>query len=258
MLKNSKLIYFIKRLFTFVDEKNKLDIIKYNKNIQNILDISFINYKFFSDRYIIFEKNGKGKEYNKYDKLLFKGEYLNGKRNGKGKEYFIDGNLKFEGEYLNGKRNGKGTDYYFDGILRFEGEYLNGNSWNGNGYNPDNNIVYSLKDGNGLIKEYYDSNLIFEGEYLNGKRNGKGKEYDNNGNLIFEGDYLYNHKLKGKYYINNNLEYEGEYIYNKKWNGKGYDENGNIIYELINGTGKVKEYDPDFGDLKFEGVFIWC
>ena len=70
MLKNSKSIYFIKRLFTFVDEKDKLNIIKYNKNMQNILDISLINYKFFSDRYIIFEKNGKGKEYNNYNDTL--------------------------------------------------------------------------------------------------------------------------------------------------------------------------------------------
>ena len=104
MLKKSKSIYFIKRLFTLVDEKNKLDIIKYNKNMQNILDISLINYKFFSDRYIIFEKNGKGKEYNKYGNLIFEGEYLNGKRNGKGKEYDEYGKLKFEGEYLNGQR----------------------------------------------------------------------------------------------------------------------------------------------------------
>ena len=43
MLKKSKSIYFIKRLFTFVDEKDKLNIIKYNKNMQNILDISLIN-----------------------------------------------------------------------------------------------------------------------------------------------------------------------------------------------------------------------
>ena len=99
MLKNSKSIYFIKRLFTFVDEKNKLDIIKYNKNMQNILDISLINYKFFSDRYIIFEKNGKAKEYDKNDdSLVFEGEYLNGKRNGKGKEYNKYGELRFEGE----------------------------------------------------------------------------------------------------------------------------------------------------------------
>ena len=28
---------------------------------------------------------------------------------------------------------------------------------------------------------------------------------------------------------------------NEKWNGKGYDEDGNIIYELINGNGKIKK-----------------
>ena len=87
MLQNSKSIYFIKRLFNFVDEKNKLDIIKYNKNIQNILDISLINYKIFSDRYIIYGGNRKGKEYNYDDKLLFEGEYLNKKKKGKGREY---------------------------------------------------------------------------------------------------------------------------------------------------------------------------
>ena len=52
------------------------------------------------------------------------------------------------------------------------------------------------------------------------------------------------------------MEYEGDYSYNKKWNGKGYDENGNIIYELINGNGKVKEYD-NYGNLKFEGIYLY-
>ena len=51
------------------------------------------------------------------------------------------------------------------------------------------------------------------------------------------------------------MEYEGEYLYNKKWNGKGYDEIGNIIYELKNGTGKVKEYFPNC-KLKFEGEYL--
>jgi len=32
--------------------------------------------------------------------------------------------------------------------------------------------------------------MIFEGEYLNGERNGKGKEYYDNGELKFEGEYL--------------------------------------------------------------------
>ena len=46
-----------------------------------------------------------------------------------------------------------------------------------------------------------------------------------------------------------------KYILNKKWNGKGYDENGNIINELINGIGKVKEYNI-LEDLKFEGEYL--
>jgi len=38
------------------------------------------------------------------------------------------------------------------------------------------------------------------------------------------------------------LEYEGEFLFDRKWDGKGYDLNGNIIYELNNGKGTVKEY----------------
>ena len=52
------------------------------------------------------------------------------------------------------------------------------------------------------------------------------------------------------------MEYEGEFLYHKKWNGKGYDENGNILYELINGTGKVKEYNVYTGKLQFEGEYL--
>ena len=82
-----------------------------------------------------------------------------------------------------------------NGTIRFEGEYLNGNKWNGNGYDNKNNIAYTLKNGNGLIKEYdWNGNLEFEGEYLNGKRNGKGKEYYN-GKFKFEGEYLNGNKI---------------------------------------------------------------
>ena len=41
---------------------------------------------------------------------------------------------------------------------------------------------------------------------------------------------------------------------NKIWNGKGYDKNGNIIYKLNNGNGKVKEYYD--GKLGFEGEYL--
>ena len=86
----------------------------YNKYYQNLLNIGIDNYKKICSRYIIGERNGKGKEYTK-DKniLIFEGEYLNRKRNGKGIEYDNDGLLLFEGEYLNGKRNGEGKEYYY-------------------------------------------------------------------------------------------------------------------------------------------------
>ena len=101
MLKNIKSSYFIKLIYTFVHETQKLKLVRYNKSIQKNLNISIINYKFFSGRYIIYESNGFGKEYNGYDDtLIFEGEYLNGQRNGKGKEYYRNGKLKFEGEHF--------------------------------------------------------------------------------------------------------------------------------------------------------------
>ena len=185
----------------------------------------------------------------------------------------------FEGEYLNGLRNGEGKEYYFNGQLMFEGEFKGNKIWNGKGYKNMKNVL-ELKEGKGLlkisdnngnllleavylngqkngkVKEYYDNGkLKFEGEYLNGQKNGKAKEYNNKSKLIFEGEYLYNCRLKGKEYTEDKLEYEGEYLYDKKYNGKGYDQYGNMIYELKNGTGKVKEYDYN-GKLIFEGEYL--
>ena len=114
-LKKIKSEYTIKILFFHLDEKIKLKLIKYNKNLQNTININLNNYKFLSGRYIEFEADGKGKEYNHIGELLFEGEYLNGKRNGKGKEYDDDGESIYEGEYLNGKRNGNGKEYNYNG-----------------------------------------------------------------------------------------------------------------------------------------------
>ena len=145
------------------------------------------------------------------------------------------------------------------------------------GIEPNVKRILELKKGNGLIKEYNKyGKLIFEGEYLNGKRNGKGKEYydydemllvkpdyltrrvkeyNKSGDLIFEGEYLNNYKLKGREYINRRLSYEGDYLYNLKWNGKGYNEYGDIIYELDNGNGVIKEFNSE-GVFIFEGEYF--
>ena len=369
LLENIKSKYILEIIFSYIDEKIKLKAIKYNKRLQNILNIKFINYQFLSGKYIIYDSNMKGKEYDYNNELAFDGEYLNGERNGKGREYYSNGKLKYEGEYLNGKKNGLGKEYDYHGKLIFDGEYYKGYKWNGKGYDGLNNIAYELKNGKGKIKDFYynakikfegellngkknglgkeyhvNGNIKFEGEYLNGKRNGKGKEFNNLGNLIFEGEYkygdklngkgydgqnnivyemkngkgkvieyhdngkikseseylngkkngnskeyhengklkfdieyingklkgkgkeyyqdgllkfegeyLYYSRLKGKTYVNNKLEFDGEFLHNDKWNGKGYDESGKLIYELINGKGKIKEYQ--FGRLKYEGEY---
>ena len=151
---NSK--YIQRDVFLYLNEKQKLYMIIYNKKLQKICNVDIEDYKRVSGKYKIGEKNGIGKIYNlKTNELIFEGEFLNGKKKGKGKEYY-DGELIFEGEFLNGKRDGKGKEYY-DGELIFEGEYLNGKR-------------------NGKGKEYYNNNeLKFEGQYLDGKIwNGKG------------------------------------------------------------------------------------
>ena len=54
---------------------------------------------------------------------------------------------------------------------------------------------------------------------MNGKRNGKGKEFYENGRLKFEGEYINGYKIKGK----------------------GYNPDGNIILRLSE-NGKCEEY----------------
>ena len=103
--KSIESIYILKDIFSFLYERQKLNLIIYNKHLQTKLDTTINDYKRISTKYKEGGRNGKGKEYDKVANIVqFEGEYLNGKRNGKGKEYYNDGKLKYEGEYLNGKR----------------------------------------------------------------------------------------------------------------------------------------------------------
>ena len=105
MLKNIRSSYFVINIFLYLEERLKLQIIKINKNIQDKLNISILNYKLLSKKYIKFDSNNIIKEYNiNNDSLIFEGEYLNGKRTGKGKEYYNDGRLMYEGEFFNDEK----------------------------------------------------------------------------------------------------------------------------------------------------------
>jgi len=163
-LKDISSSFIIKNIFSFLSTKSKINMIMYNKLLQNILFIDIKDFKKISNKYKIGGKNGKGKEYlllsmsvygekrkeylGETNILIFEGEYLNGKRNGKGKEYYNNDKLEYEGEYLNGKRNGKGKEYYNIGRIKYEGEYKNGKIWNGKGYNINGNIEFEINNGN--------------------------------------------------------------------------------------------------------------
>ena len=72
MLKKIKSSYFNAIIFSYIDERQKLKIIKYNKSLQKNMNISIINYKFFSGKYIIYISNGIGKEYY-YGEIIYEG-----------------------------------------------------------------------------------------------------------------------------------------------------------------------------------------
>jgi len=131
MLEKIRCIYLRKDIVSFITEKKKLKLLKYNKRTQKLLNIDLKNYILFKRKFVICDKSGIAKEYDFFSgKLLFVGEYLNGERYGKGREYSYfndeenlinveqylknklnDYGILFEGEYLNGERNGKGKEY---------------------------------------------------------------------------------------------------------------------------------------------------
>ena len=102
--KDIKSFFLKKIIFSFLPEKQKLNLIIYNQELQKILSVGIKDYERVSGKYKVGEKNGKGREYYDNYNIKFEGEYLNGEKNGKGREYNSKATLIFEGEYLNGKK----------------------------------------------------------------------------------------------------------------------------------------------------------
>ena len=114
-----KCSFFFNFLLSYINDRRKFKIATYNKELKALLDINLLDYKRMSGKYILGDVNGKGKEYNYKDKVLYEGEFLKGKRNGKGREFDKYDKLVNEGEYLNGKRHGKGKEFNYFGVLIF-------------------------------------------------------------------------------------------------------------------------------------------
>ena len=267
-IRKIKSIYIFKKIFSFLSEYIKLDLIQYNIKSQKKLQISIEDYKNKCKIYRTIWKNGKGKEFDIFtNNLIFEGEYKNGRKNGKGKEYYNNKHIKFEGEYLSGKKiegkeydingnlvlilekNGDGKEFYKNEYIQFKGKYYNGKRWNGELIDYINNEEYEIKYGKGWYKEYhFNGEIKFEGEYVNGEII-YGKEYNENGKLIYEGEFSKGERNGNgrEYYIDGGLRSEGEYYHGKLRKGKEYNCNGKLLFEgeYKNGkrNGKGKEYN---------------
>ena len=240
MLKQLKSYFFLQKLFTYLIDKTKLKLAKYNKNLQAELGLKFINYQLFTRNYIIYESKTKGKEYSWEGHLIYEGEYLKGEKHGKGKEY-----------------------YYYGNGVKFDGQFRNGKKWTGKCIDRNGVIIYEIKGGKGHLKEYdhvWGERLKYDGEYLNGFKNGKAKEY-NTGNscLKYEGGF-YNGVRHGKCKLYNcyaTLKYEGEFFYGKKWTGKGYEPDGKTVaYKIKDGKGFIKQYYNSGDKIKYESEYL--
>ena len=66
--------YIMKSILLFLQEKDRLNMIMYNKGLQQIFIVDIEYYKNISGKYKIAEKNGKGKEYDINGELIFEGE----------------------------------------------------------------------------------------------------------------------------------------------------------------------------------------
>ena len=161
------------------------------------------------------ERNGKGTDYYKDNKIRYEGDFLNGKYHGNGK-YILENGEYYIGQFLNGERNGEGKLYYNNDNIKYDGEFLNDNL-----------------EGEGTY--YYKNGEYYVGHWKGGKKDGKGIVYYSNGEIKYDGNFVKD-KLEGygKYIYENGDYYEGEWKNNDR-NGKGteYYKNGNIKHQGI-------------------------
>ena len=80
-IRDIKSPFNLKKIFSFLEPKQKLNMIIYNKKLQKNLGVSIDDFKTISGLYKIGGKNGKVKIYKQNtNTLIFEGEYVNGKK----------------------------------------------------------------------------------------------------------------------------------------------------------------------------------
>ena len=138
----------------------------------------------------------------------------------------------------------------------FDGEYVYE-------FDKAGNIVSESYYYGGILtdrteRNYTDSGIIVnESVYGRGDKLQSYKEFDEEGNLLKETvyDYLGEVEEYREYNEEGLIVYREVFAYSHYIIRFEYDENGNLISELKNGNGKVKEYNNE-DEVIFEGEYL--
>ena len=143
------------------------------------------------------------------------GEFKSGKKHGKGTLSLTNG-FKYVGKFKSGKKHGQGTLDLIDGG-KYVGTFKN-----------------DKKSGSGTLTS--PGGLKYVGEFKNGSKNGKGTftwpddgKYEGewkDGKFHGQGAFTFSDKNIGM----------GEFRGNKPWNIITYDNDGNIIWKMMDGV----------------------
>ena len=143
------------------------------------------------------------------------GEFKSGKKHGKGTLSLTNG-FKYVGKFKSGKKHGQGTLDLIDGG-KYVGTFKN-----------------DKKSGSGTLTS--PGGLKYVGEFKNGSKNGKGTftwpddgKYEGewkDGKFHGQGAFTFSDKNIGM----------GEFRGNKPWNVITYDNDGNIIWKMMDGV----------------------
>ena len=210
------------------------------------------------------ERTGRGKVYDKEGGLYYDANWVLGKKFGQGREYDKTGQLKYCGEWARNLKEGYGKEFGDHRLVLYEGNFRLGER-HGQG------TLFSIKRS--WISGHY------TGEFKDGFKNGKGRQYHQDGSLKYDGTWR--HDLKEGvftvYYPTTTtrlyegpfdpkaqpggVRYKGEFSDdNRHGLGQSFFPNGSVEFdgEWRNGNrhGRGRSFFPN-RSLRFEGEWFF-
>ena len=172
------------------------------------------------------------------NEYTYRGDFKDGKFHGQGTQIFSNRD-KYVGEFKSGKKHGKGTLSLTNGF-KYVGKFKSGKKHGQGTLDSIDGGKYvgtfknDKKSGSGTLTS--PGGLKYVGEFKNGSKNGKGTftwpddgKYEGewkDGKFHGQGAFTFSDKNIGM----------GEFRGNKPWNVITYDNDGNIIWKMMDGV----------------------